>query len=470
MPATRSNSKVRAQRKLMLNSPRRRNADVVDQAAAAGMQIYGDIFAIPSAVLDQTIKTALRAKDAIKGHAKRILHRNPSREENEGMRRELLQGARTSRSAQELARIHKWAVSRGDSELKNAAESRARNLGLDLKGNYPRGWNPQVTDRAPRYRANANAPEGPEQCAMCGSKTSIDVGHIDGHEENNEEWNLMWVCRSCNVASANTMRAAGLGRLTHQYNPAGQGAKSVKQWITAVMSMKGLSSEMPVSEAVELVHNTSAKKRSEYARQIWDMRRGKRNPRTKQNSEAGAAHFYQKFHGRESGEEVIIETEIREHRNLGTVGVLVCCVVDTPSGVQATIRFDSDDGDQVPFLCSSPDGCQLFIEGGNQELDLKALKLDGEEWRKERMVIGQFSDPEPGRKFNICYIAAKSFDDFEDIEYQHDLGEPDEGEPKSHRREAPILEYDTMNKLLYIVGGQYKIDLPFWGVSPGIEN
>ena len=52
---------------------------MIDQAAAAGMQIYGDIFAIPSAVLDQTIKTALRAKDEVKGHAKQILHNPKSR-------------------------------------------------------------------------------------------------------------------------------------------------------------------------------------------------------------------------------------------------------------------------------------------------------------------------------------------------------------------------------------------------------
>ena len=440
---------------------------MIDQAAAAGMQIYGDIFAIPSAVLDQTIKTALRAKDEVKGHAKQILH-NPSREENEAIRLELLEEARTSRNAQELARIHKWASSRGDSELKSAAEARAKNLGLDIKGNYPRGWNPQVTDRALRYRANANAPKGPEQCAMCGAKpssvTRVDVGHIDGHEEHNDDWNLMWVCRSCNVMSANTMRNAGLGRLTHQYNPAGQGAKSVKQWITAVMSLKGLSNEMPVSAAVELVHNTSAQKRSEFARQIWDMRRSRRNP------EELAAEAYKRFHGRPSTEEILIEEEVHYHKDLATLGVLAAVVFDTPLGDRVTLEFDSDDGKPIPWLCMSEDGCQLFIEGGDQSIDLKAIGMDGKDWHKERMVLGKFSEPEPKRRWNLAYITEKDFDAYETIRYEHDLGEPDEGEPKSHRREAPTLEFEPINKKLFISGGQYKISLPIFSTSPGIEN
>ena len=40
------------------------------------------------------------------------------------------------------------------------------------------------TDRAYRYRANNNPPPGPPICSMCGSKRDVMVGHIDGHEEN----------------------------------------------------------------------------------------------------------------------------------------------------------------------------------------------------------------------------------------------------------------------------------------------
>ena len=399
MPATRSNS-TRNRRP----ASRRRNADVVDQAAAAGMQVYESLFAIPSAVLGQSIKTGLSLKDAVK---KKLL--NP------------------------------------------------------------------ITDRALRYRANAEPPEGPEQCAMCGSKASIDVGHIDGHEENNSPDNLMWVCRSCNVTSANTMRNAGLGRLTHQYNPAG--ATTVGEWAQAVGAIiphnypyrnEGLraGSSMPVAEAVAIIRATSQGKRSQFASQLGKHKGSRRNP------ENLAAHFFKKFHGRNSEEELALETSVHYHEWLATLGILSACVVDTPSGFRATITFDEKD---APWLCSNEDGTQLFIEGGNQELDLKALEFTGHELTKERIVVGQFSEPEPGpkskvRQWNLGYQCQKDFDDFEDILYQHDLSEPDEGEPKTHRRIPAYLEYEPLNKLLYITGGDYHIGLPAFQTSPGIEN
>jgi len=452
-------------------SKSRKNSDVVDQAAAAGMQIYGDIFAIPSAVLDQTIRTALQAKDAVKRHAGRLL-KNPGwydQESDNDARNSLMFAASRSRNAEELARIHKWAVTKRDSDLKAVVEARAGELGISMskiQANYPARWNPQVTDRALRYRANANAPEGAEQCCMCGSKTSIDVGHVDGHEENNEEENLIWICRSCNVTTANVMRDAGMGRLTRQYNPgkSGKGASSTEQWITAVMSMKGLSNEMPVSEAVEMIRATSPAKRSEYARGIWDMRRSKGNP------ENLAAEAYKRFHGRPSTEEIVIEEQVHFHKNLATLGVLAACVFDTPLGDRVTLNFDSDDGHPVPWLCMSEDGVQLYIEGGDQSIELEAIGMEGDNWYKERMVLGTFSEPEPGRKWNLAYITEKNFDSFETIRYEHDLGEPDEGEPKNHRREAPTLEFEPLNQKLFICGGQYKISLPLLETSPGIEN
>ncbi len=101
---------------------------------------------------------------------------------------------------------------------------------------------------------------------------------MDGHEENSEPDNLMWTCRSCNVLAANTMRAAGLGRKTRQYNPASEGAKSAGQWLTAVESMKGQSSAMTVADAVEMIHATPAKKRSEFASELFQVRRKKYGP------------------------------------------------------------------------------------------------------------------------------------------------------------------------------------------------
>jgi hypothetical protein len=135
-----------------------------------------------------------------------------------------------------------------------------------------------VTDRALRYRANASPPPGPRICNLCGSRRNVEVGHLDGHEEHGEPANLLWTCRSCNVRCANTLRRAGIGRLTLQYNPASKGAVSLGQWLTAVMSMRGESDAMSVPDAVSMIRATPPASRSEFAQEIWERRRARYGP------------------------------------------------------------------------------------------------------------------------------------------------------------------------------------------------
>ena len=74
---------------------------------------------------------------------------------------------------------------------------------------------------------------------------------------------------------ANSLRRAGLGRKTRQFNPGTQtqGAKTLGQWLTAVQSMKGLSDAMTVEVAVAIIHATPANARSRFAQDIWKLRR-----------------------------------------------------------------------------------------------------------------------------------------------------------------------------------------------------
>lgn len=337
-----------------------------------------------------------------------------------------------------------------------------------------------VTDRALRYRANANPPPGEKRCAFCGVANGIEVGHVDGHEENCRPENLIWTCRSCNVRCANTLRSAGIGRLTRQYNPDG-GAQTVAQWVTAVMSMKGLSDAMPVREAVQMIRETPASRRSIFARHIWNNRRKRSNPEGegiemsagelseavnagiiaedadviletparvevenprrrrngRRNPEASAAALYEAFHGTPSTEVVEIVEELHEHSNLATLGVLRELKVITPTNLDACIAFESN----CPFLSSNEDGTQLYVRGGEQAVDLSALKLDGDKWFKDLMVLGVC--------YEVTYQTEKRFHKFKLIDYYHALGE--EG------GEKPMLIYDTMNDLLTIAGGQYQI-------------
>jgi len=130
-----------------------------------------------------------------------------------------------------------------------------------------------ITDRAYRYRAASRPPPGKRICAFCGNRMHVEIGHVDGHEEDNRRANLVWTCRRCNVLCGNALRRAGLGRRTRQFNPRSEGAKSLGQWLTAVSAMKGESAAMDVSAAVDMIRMTPPERRSEFAEEIWRRRR-----------------------------------------------------------------------------------------------------------------------------------------------------------------------------------------------------
>lgn len=134
-----------------------------------------------------------------------------------------------------------------------------------------------LTDRAHRYRANANPPPGEKRCCLCGSQHQVMVGHVNGREEDSGPENLFWTCRSCNAVCANSLKRAGLGRPTNQYNPATKGAQSLGQWMNAISSMKSEGGTMTVRDAVAMIRATSAEDRSRFARDIWQRRRMHRN-------------------------------------------------------------------------------------------------------------------------------------------------------------------------------------------------
>ena len=122
-------------------------------------------------------------------------------------------------------------------------------------------------------------------CHLCGVPEGdlgelLQVHHLNGREDDGEPRNLLRACRSCNQRADRALKAAGLGVRTRQYNPAAEGARSVGQWLTAVMSMKGESDAMSVPAAVEMIRATPAARRSEFAREIWRIRRQRGTDKT----------------------------------------------------------------------------------------------------------------------------------------------------------------------------------------------
>jgi len=297
---------------------------------------------------------------------------------------------------------------------------------------------PKVTDRALRYRANANPPKGPKQCLWCNSKKNVEVGHLDGHEENNKPANLHWTCRSCNTALGHAFKKLGIGRRTRQYNPSG--AATLGQWLNAVQSAKGDSGgTMDLDAAIEMIRYTSPIKRSEFAREIWAKRRQAHGPTGRRNPEEPAAELYEKFHGKPSERVDVIEEEVHYHEHLAGLGQLIELKVKTPTKIRATLRFG--EGPEAPILSSSEDGRQLYIVGGDQKLDLKAIEMDGSEWHRDLMTIGEITE--------VTYFTEKKFHKFEPVNYFHKLGE--------ETGVKPTLLYDTRNERMMIAGGQYQV-------------
>lgn len=101
----------------------------------------------------------------------------------------------------------------------------------------------------------------------------MEIAHVDGHEENGDPENLVWSCRRCNTQMGAVFKRLGIGRRTRQYKPSQQGAKSIGAWLGAVLSMKGQSNQMTVSDAVALIQATPPARRSQFARETWNLRR-----------------------------------------------------------------------------------------------------------------------------------------------------------------------------------------------------
>lgn len=146
-----------------------------------------------------------------------------------------------------------------------------------------------------------------------------------------------------------------------------------------------------------------------------------------------AVELYEEFHG--AGPEKLeeIEIELAHPSWLTALGELVEIVVDSPAG-RSSIQFDRD----RPLLCSDPDGVQLYVEGGDQTLDLEKLGVEP----KPMSVIGEIHQ--------ITYRTRKDFDDFETIDYYHQMGE--------ETGDRPVLVYDSVNRLIHIAGGAYRVE------------
>ncbi len=164
------------------------------------------------------------------------------------------------------------------------------------------------------------------------------------------------------------------------------------------------------------------------------------------------------FHGRPVKEEITVTESIREHDWLWRIGPLVELKVKVLSMKRKAIPFPfSQTDDAMVHLFCSPDGRQFYLRGGDQELNLDAIKMGkGTEWFRDHMLIGEVT--------YVTYRDKKRFHSFKIVDYFHRLGE--------ETKKKPTLAYDAFAHKLQIVGGQYRIETKDLvdGMSPGIVN
>lgn len=160
-------------------------------------------------------------------------------------------------------------------------------------------------------------------------------------------------------------------------------------------------------------------------------------PRTKRNPDelAQAATLSAKFHGRPAHRVRQVQEDRSERDVLADLGRMVELTIRTERGDKATLEF----GGRVRLACS-PDGGQLYFVGGDQEQDLGRLGLKSA-LPKDHLQLGEARE--------IVYYTSKVFHNFEPSEYKHRFGE------ESGSR--PTLNYDVLNKALYLTGGRYKV-------------
>jgi hypothetical protein len=159
------------------------------------------------------------------------------------------------------------------------------------------------------------------------------------------------------------------------------------------------------------------------------------------NPESDAAALYETFHGSPSTETLELTQDLHYHSHLTVLGDLVELKVKTFSGKQATISFSADDPEGSTKLCSNEAGTQLYIEGGDQSLDLAGLGFNQAQANRDSVAVGVL--------YELTYQTKKHFNKFKLTDYYHGLGEETGYEP--------ILNYDTMNQLLTVSGGEYEI-------------
>jgi len=199
--------------------------------------------------------------------------------------------------------------------------------------------------------------------------------------------------------------------------------------------------------------NTSFTYRDEALKYANILNKANRHPlvNPRRNPESAVTSLYEEFHGEPPQETLQIEETVHEHEWLATLGDLMQLkIANKDAGfTEAEINFNGFGTDyETEFnekdnvrLCSSEDGLQLYVRGGDQAVDLAGLKMNKKPWVRDKMLLGTLIE--------FTYRTEKGFDKFDILNYYHHAGED--------TKIRPVVVYDNKSNLIEIVGGQYEV-------------
>jgi hypothetical protein len=208
-------------------------------------------------------------------------------------------------------------------------------------------------------------------------------------------------------------------------------AKKKKPVTTRVRTVSGVSRKRAAKKPVTPRSRKAAgasRKRSGLARNGGGRRHG-RNPDMQ-----AEADMYQLFHGRAPERTVEYEEQLEFRSKFAELGKLL----------ELRFRLEGE-REPVPLLefgscqvCCTADGTNMYFLGGNQSIDLDSLGIASD---KDYIELGECT--------YIKYFSKKGFHDFAPVDYWHKLGEED--------GIRPVLAYDSLNRKLFLLGGNYRV-------------
>jgi len=176
-----------------------------------------------------------------------------------------------------------------------------------------------------------------------------------------------------------------------------------------------------------------------------DRKHKRRNP-TRRNTVEAAEREYQATHGRPAEKRTVIKRVLHEHSVLPGWGKLERLDIESIGG--GTVRVEGFKGALLAFNEQRKTRPQLFIEGGDQSVDLRKFGIQPPYHETE--VLGLCK--------RVYYFTTK------------DHLRPEDGGTATYKhsfrfgKRKPTVIYDTVNKLLSFAGGKYTI------LDEGIDN